>query len=86
MLSVTLLGTGGPIPDSQRAGPATLVTGGSEQYLLDAGRGVLMRLAAAGARGTKTPTGPWPRSTSAVLSKSATTSTASRSDGGTPAG
>ena len=48
MLAVTLLGTGGPIPDPQRAGPATLVSGGSEQYLVDAGRGVLMRLAAAG--------------------------------------
>ena len=48
MLSVALLDTGGPIPDSQRAGPATLVAGGPEQYLVDAGRGVLMRLAAVG--------------------------------------
>ena len=48
MITVTLLGTGGPLPDPHRAGPATLVAGGSEQYLVDAGRGVLMRLAAAG--------------------------------------
>ena len=48
MLTITLLGTGGPIPDPHRAGPATLVAGGSEQYLVDAGRGVLMRLAAVG--------------------------------------
>ena len=48
MLTVTLLGTGGPIPDPNRAGPATLVSAGSEQHLVDAGRGVLMRLAAAG--------------------------------------
>ena len=48
MLTITLLGTGGPIPDPHRAGPATLAAGGSEQYLVDAGRGVLMRLAAAG--------------------------------------
>lgn len=48
MITVTLLGTGGPIPDPHRAGPATLVTGGSEQYLVDAGRAVLMRLAAVG--------------------------------------
>ena len=48
MITVTLLGTGGPIPDPHRAGPATLITAGSEQYLVDAGRGVLMRLAAAG--------------------------------------
>lgn len=47
-LGVTLLGTGGPLPDANRAGPATLVTGGGGQYLVDAGRGVLMRLAAAG--------------------------------------
>ena len=48
MITVTLLGTGGPVPDPHRAGPATLVAGGSEQYLVDAGRGVLMRLAAVG--------------------------------------
>ena len=48
MITVTLLGTGGPVPDPDRAGPATLISAGSEQYLVDAGRGVLMRLAAAG--------------------------------------
>ena len=48
MLTVTLLGTSGPVPDPHRAGPATLVAGGTEQYLVDAGRGVLMRLAAIG--------------------------------------
>ena len=47
MITITLLGTGGPIPDPHRAGPATLVSAGSERYLVDAGRGVLMRLAAA---------------------------------------
>ena len=48
MLTVTLLGTGSPLPDPHRAGPATLVTGGEDQFLIDAGRGVLMRLAGAG--------------------------------------
>ena len=48
MLSITLLGTGSPLPSASRAGPATLVSGGGEHYLVDAGRGVLMRLAAAG--------------------------------------
>lgn len=48
MLTITLLGTGSPIPDPHRAGPATLLSGGGEHYLVDAGRGVLMRLAAAG--------------------------------------
>lgn len=49
MLTVTLLGTGSPMPDPNRAGPATLVsTGGGEHFLVDAGRGVLMRLAATG--------------------------------------
>lgn len=47
MLNITLLGTGSPIPDPQRAGPATLISGGGEHYLVDAGRGVLMRMAAA---------------------------------------
>jgi ribonuclease Z len=47
-LSITLLGTGSPMPSPDRAGPATLVSADDEHYLVDAGRGVLMRLAAAG--------------------------------------
>ena len=47
-VDITLLGTGSPIADPHRAGPATLVQAGGEHYLVDAGRGVLMRLAAAG--------------------------------------
>jgi ribonuclease Z len=47
-LTVTTLGTGNPIPDPNRAGPSTLVTAGSTRLLIDAGRGVLMRLAGAG--------------------------------------
>ena len=47
-LTVTLLGTGSPIPDPNRAGPATLVRGEGLALLADCGRGVLMRLAAAG--------------------------------------
>ncbi len=45
---VTLLGTGSPLPDPNRAGPATLVEAGGLHLLFDCGRGVLMRLAAAG--------------------------------------
>lgn len=48
MLNITLLGTGSPMPDPNRAGPATLVSSDDEHYLVDAGRGVMMRLAAAG--------------------------------------
>jgi ribonuclease Z len=48
VIEITLLGTGSPIPDAQRAGPATLVRAGGLTLLVDAGRGVLMRLAAAG--------------------------------------
>ena len=44
---VTTLGTGSPLPDPNRAGPATLVQAGGKTLLFDAGRGVLMRLAAA---------------------------------------
>jgi ribonuclease Z len=51
-LSITLLGTGSPVPSPDRAGPATLISTGdgadAEHYLVDAGRGVLMRLAACG--------------------------------------
>ena len=46
-MRVTLLGTGSPIPDPRRAGPSTLVHAGGLQILVDCGRGVLMRLAAA---------------------------------------
>ena len=48
MIAITLLGTGGPIPSPDRAGPATLISTGDEHHLVDAGRGVLMRLAALG--------------------------------------
>jgi ribonuclease Z len=48
MITITLLGTGSPMPSPDRAGPATLISGGDEHYLVDAGRGVLMRLAALG--------------------------------------
>lgn len=47
-MRITLLGTGSPIPDPRRAGPATLVTDHGLCVLADCGRGVLMRLAAAG--------------------------------------
>jgi ribonuclease Z len=47
-LSVTLLGTGSPLPDPNRAGPSTLVQAGETNLLVDAGRGCVMRLAGAG--------------------------------------
>jgi ribonuclease Z len=47
-MQVTLLGTGNPIPDPNRAGPSTLVRAGQTNLLFDAGRGVLQRLMAAG--------------------------------------
>jgi ribonuclease Z len=48
MIEITLLGTGNPLPDPHRAGPATLVRAGDTTLLVDAGRGVVMRAAAAG--------------------------------------
>jgi ribonuclease Z len=45
---ITLLGTGSPLPDPNRAGPATLVQSDGTCVLVDCGRGVVMRLAAAG--------------------------------------
>lgn len=47
-VQVTLLGTGSPLPSADRAGPATLVRAGGATVLVDCGRGVIMRLAAAG--------------------------------------
>jgi ribonuclease Z len=47
-MDVVLLGTGSPIPNPTRAGPATLVKAGGANLLFDAGRGVIMRLAGAG--------------------------------------
>jgi ribonuclease Z len=47
-MNITLLGTGSPIPDPLRAGPATLVRSTGGTMLVDCGRGVLMRLAGAG--------------------------------------
>jgi ribonuclease Z len=48
MIEVTLLGTGSPIPDPNRAGPSTLVRAGGQLFLVDCGRGVLQRAAAVG--------------------------------------
>ena len=47
-ITVTLLGTGSPLPDPDRAGPSTLVQAGGTNLLVDAGRGCVMRLAGAG--------------------------------------
>jgi ribonuclease Z len=47
-VEITLLGTGSPLPSPDRAGPATLVRAGLATLLVDCGRGVVMRLAAAG--------------------------------------
>lgn len=48
-IDVVLLGTGNPVPSPDRAGAATLVRAGDTLLLVDAGRAVTMRLAAAGA-------------------------------------
>ena len=47
-ITVTLLGTGSPIPDANRAGPSTLVQAPGTTLLVDCGRGVLQRLVAVG--------------------------------------
>ncbi|WP_419841168.1 MBL fold metallo-hydrolase [Candidatus Poriferisodalis sp.] len=47
-MDVVLTGTGSPLPDPHRAGPSTLVKAGDTHVLVDAGRGVVMRLAGAG--------------------------------------
>lgn len=47
-MDIILTGTGSPIPNADRAGPSTLVKAGDTQILVDAGRGVVMRLSGAG--------------------------------------
>jgi ribonuclease Z len=47
-MEIVLLGTGSPLPDPNRAGPATLVRAAGRPYLIDCGRGVLQRAAAVG--------------------------------------
>ena len=47
-MDVVTLGTGSPIPDAHRAGAANLVRAAGKTLLIDCGRGVVMRLAAAG--------------------------------------
>jgi ribonuclease Z len=51
-MEIVLTGTGSPLPDANRAGPSTLVKAGPEgaqtHVLIDAGRGTIMRLTAAG--------------------------------------
>src|SRR3954470_10728187 len=41
---VTLIGSGNPVPDADRFGPATLVEAGDQKLLFDAGRGATIRL------------------------------------------
>ena len=41
---LTLIGSGNPIPDADRFGPATLVEAGDQKLLFDAGRGATIRL------------------------------------------
>ncbi len=45
-MQVIILGSGSPLPDRERAGPATLVRTTVGDLLFDCGRGVLMRAAA----------------------------------------
>ncbi len=47
-MDIVLTGTGSPMPDANRAGPSTLVKAGDTHLLIDAGRGVVMRMTAAG--------------------------------------
>jgi ribonuclease Z len=47
-MDIVLTATGSPLPDANRAGPSTLVKAGDTHILVDAGRGVVMRMAGAG--------------------------------------
>ena len=45
-IAVLLLGTGFPRPNAAHAGPATAIVAGDKWFLVDAGRGVTLRIAA----------------------------------------
>ncbi len=47
-MELILLGTGYPYPSADRAGPSCAVMVGGKAFIVDAGRGTVMRLAAAG--------------------------------------
>jgi ribonuclease Z len=47
-LHLILLGTGYPYPTAERAGPSCAVIAGKKVFIIDAGRGTVMRLAATG--------------------------------------
>ncbi|MGP6172992.1 MBL fold metallo-hydrolase [Corynebacterium sp. A21] len=47
-LRVTLLGTGSPIPSTERFGFSVLIQAGEKNYVIDAGRGAIIRLIQAG--------------------------------------
>ncbi len=57
-MQLTLLGTGSPVPDLRRRGPASLVVVGAQRVLVDAGSGVVHRLLEAGQPGRVAPGGP----------------------------
>ncbi|MEP7001563.1 MAG: MBL fold metallo-hydrolase [bacterium] len=50
---IVMLGTGTPIPDPDRSGPAVAIIVDSVAYLFDAGTGVVRRASAAGRNGVK---------------------------------
>lgn len=50
---IVMLGTGTPIPDPDRFGPAVAIVVDSVAYLFDAGAGVVRRASAAGRKGVK---------------------------------
>jgi ribonuclease Z len=52
-MRVTLLGTGCPVADVYRYGPATLVEAGDETWLVDCGSGVTQRLLGHGSNGAR---------------------------------
>lgn len=47
-MGVTVLGSGSPVPEAERAGPSMLVEAAGGSVLVDCGCGALMRLAATG--------------------------------------
>ncbi len=50
---IVMLGTGTPLPDPARSGPATAIVANDTAYLVDAGTGIVRRAAAARDKGVR---------------------------------
>lgn len=73
-MDIVLTGTGSPLPDANRAGPSTLVKADDTHILVDAGRGVVMRMTPPARCRASLPQSSSPISTATTFALSTTSS------------